>query len=499
MISGCYIDKNTTSRHYQDAGKEDIIDAHNYNITLDVRLWQSDSALLDECKSDATWTHCLPAPSRDAKKADADDVSDEMIAGKVQELVSRFEGRSSTLNGGKLSSSMGLCQSDMMTCVPSRSSKSPTSPDQIRSSTEDGADVSTSINVAAEANSRIRYEIGQALLDGSHTIPFCSPSEASALLTDLPLNSPLFVRRTSREWTFAVLAGRRTNSLGETSLMVYCGKGDGWKKKVLKKKRWGGYLRLVNQEAVSWDPPSVDGSNASRPPVEIASCPSKMEKPRRFSHLLESEVRLYKLNTLDPTDQCRELSDQKGEVDSKLRVAQTRASKAKLPRLDTTKKMDEMVAALRALAKTTVALKRENEKIGAERDLLKSKLEDTEQAKVSLEARLAAGHAQEVLHAIKGTGRARAKEAKGSSLEEMTKSVEELESEKQCLQDCLEIVTEKFFCLQSNLDVALGSKQAAEAERDDAKAREVEMKAEIGNIQEHIKRKNLEIDAGECD
>eukprot|EP00581_Thalassiosira_minuscula_P006261 CAMPEP_0183746522 /NCGR_PEP_ID=MMETSP0737-20130205/66797_1 /TAXON_ID=385413 /ORGANISM="Thalassiosira miniscula, Strain CCMP1093" /LENGTH=1528 /DNA_ID=CAMNT_0025982219 /DNA_START=266 /DNA_END=4853 /DNA_ORIENTATION=- len=91
----------------------------------------------------------------------------------------------------------------------------------------------------------IHYNIGSALMHKSHALAFTSPSQAFILLTKLPLNVPLFVKRTTKKWSFGKLVGRATDENGEMSLVVVLD-GKGKVRKVLERSKWQKCLRLVN-------------------------------------------------------------------------------------------------------------------------------------------------------------------------------------------------------------------------------------------------------------
>ena len=118
------------------------------------------------------------------------------------------------------------------------------------------------------------YQLGQTLRHPSHSLPFTSPSMASALLSKLPLGSPLFAKRTSREWTYAILVDRVTDpTTGEISIVVSLDdKRKG--KKVLERGKWEKCLRLFNEKAV--------GSSRARQPSS-----SSVQRQRR-SHSTDS-------------------------------------------------------------------------------------------------------------------------------------------------------------------------------------------------------------------
>mmetsp|Transcript_33041 Transcript_33041/g.69347 ORF Transcript_33041/g.69347 Transcript_33041/m.69347 type:complete len:1474 (+) Transcript_33041:52-4473(+) len=146
------------------------------------------------------------------------------------------------------------------------------------------------------------------------------------------------------------------------------------------------------------------------------------------SRQLEDELYLYKLETLNLTDACRELAEQLEEVESKLESVQAQAT-FRIHALEaelqdghhgmkslvkmTSVEMDGRLDALRALGKTAMrqaaklkerdselilvdrrlrktrrdikSLKRENKKVGDEKTYLKSRLDELEKVKIGLE------------------------------------------------------------------------------------------------------------------
>jgi len=96
----------------------------------------------------------------------------------------------------------------------------------------------------------VRYQVGDTRAHSAHSLPFSSESQASALLARLPLQTPLFVKRSDRNFTYSVLVERRDNgSGGGTSLVVAMNEG-GRRRKVLERRHWETCLRLVNTRVV---------------------------------------------------------------------------------------------------------------------------------------------------------------------------------------------------------------------------------------------------------
>lgn len=125
---------------------------------------------------------------------------------------------------------------------------------------------------AFQGDPAIRYEMGQELVSKEHSISFKSASQASALLLKLPLDSPLFVKRTSGGWTYAKLADRKMDDQGRVSLVVHLKEG-GWNRKILEWNKWDCCLRFVRGHAVSEALLSI-ASTARRPPTRTSTVPA---------------------------------------------------------------------------------------------------------------------------------------------------------------------------------------------------------------------------------
>jgi hypothetical protein len=99
----------------------------------------------------------------------------------------------------------------------------------------------------------IRYQVGDTRIDHAHSISFDSSTQASALLAQLPLQHPLFVRRSNQTFTYSILVGRMNNGdEGEVSLVVALDES-GTLKKVVERRKWGTCLRLVNSRRVNYE------------------------------------------------------------------------------------------------------------------------------------------------------------------------------------------------------------------------------------------------------
>lgn len=172
--------------------------------------------------------------------------------------------------------------------------------------------------------------------------------------------------------------------------------------------------------------PSVgaNGNNIADAPIGVPNA----RGGEMTSRQLEDELYLYKLETLNLTDACRELAEQLDEVESKLESVQAQAT-FRIHALEaelqdghvgmkslvkmTSTEMDGRLEALRALGKTTTiqaaklkerdselilleqrlrktrrdikSLKRENEKVNNEKKYLKNRLLELDEIKVGLE------------------------------------------------------------------------------------------------------------------
>lgn len=126
-----------------------------------------------------------------------------------------------------------------------------------------------------------QYQVGETLRDDSHSIAFTSSAQAWILLTKLPVNSPIFVKRTSREWTYATLIswigdehkyqegedteGHAVNGEDSRCTLVASLHSTRNAKKVLKRDHWKKCIRLVNAKAVD----GLDTATAS--PTSVAA------------------------------------------------------------------------------------------------------------------------------------------------------------------------------------------------------------------------------------
>ena len=101
----------------------------------------------------------------------------------------------------------------------------------------------------------VRYRIGDARVRRAHSLPFQSASQADILLTRLPLNSPLFVKRTDGQWTYSVLVGRLDDGQGGASLICVMDRSGAVKKTVCR-RYWTSCVRLVNDRAADQSRPA---------------------------------------------------------------------------------------------------------------------------------------------------------------------------------------------------------------------------------------------------
>jgi len=144
---------------------------------------------------------------------------------------------------------------------------------QRQSSSTSGQATASTASVNKHGHSH--YQIGQTLSHRNHSLPFSSQSQASILISKLPLNSPLFVKRTNREWTYAVLVGRMKDSDDENDcdkMSVIVALDDKRKvKKVLERCKWRLCLKLVNEKAIG---SSIAPTAAAADTTAIDSSPS---------------------------------------------------------------------------------------------------------------------------------------------------------------------------------------------------------------------------------
>ena len=124
-----------------------------------------------------------------------------------------------------------------------------------------------------------QYQVGEKLRDESHSIAFTSSAQAKILLSKLPVNSPLFVKRTSREWTYAIVVrwideqeqhpdvsdteGRVVKEEELRSSLVVSLHSTRNSRKVLHRNQWEKCLRLVNSKAVVKDDVSTITADAA--------------------------------------------------------------------------------------------------------------------------------------------------------------------------------------------------------------------------------------------
>ena len=116
---------------------------------------------------------------------------------------------------------------------------------------------------ASEASGpAFRYRVGETRVIPSHSAPLPAPEVAAALLAGLPRGSPLFVRRSDRRFTFAVLAGREGGQDGDGEGIVVALDAAGKQKKILEPRHWETCLRLVNARQVGDERRRLGGTAA---------------------------------------------------------------------------------------------------------------------------------------------------------------------------------------------------------------------------------------------
>lgn len=114
-----------------------------------------------------------------------------------------------------------------------------------------------------DSASVVRYRVGDARARPAHSVRFASTAQASALLAELPLKSPLFVKRTSHAFTYAVLVSRTDGGNGGARLVVAMDR-DGTRTKTLERKHWVSCLRLVNAGAINLQAHSDESSKETK-------------------------------------------------------------------------------------------------------------------------------------------------------------------------------------------------------------------------------------------
>ena len=106
-------------------------------------------------------------------------------------------------------------------------------------------------SVASEASGpTVRYRVGDTRVSPNHSARLPPPAVAEALLAELPLGSPLFVRRSNQRFTYAVLVRREREGDSGTGAVVVALDAAGKQTKVLERRHWQTCLRLVNTREV---------------------------------------------------------------------------------------------------------------------------------------------------------------------------------------------------------------------------------------------------------
>ena len=102
-------------------------------------------------------------------------------------------------------------------------------------------------------NDKFVYEVGQTLDNPTHSLRFSSMKQASRLLSGIPLNWPLFVKRTDRHWTYGIIVERTCDEInGELKSVIVSLNGDERRTriKVLDSTKWEQCLMMINLRTV---------------------------------------------------------------------------------------------------------------------------------------------------------------------------------------------------------------------------------------------------------
>ena len=103
----------------------------------------------------------------------------------------------------------------------------------------------------------VSYKVGDTLKCSTHSLRFSSTEQASKVLSDIPINTPVFVKRTDRYWSYATLIERiRDENSQLTHVVVSLTNGNGdeggiiMKTKIIQSSRWPVCLMMVNSRKV---------------------------------------------------------------------------------------------------------------------------------------------------------------------------------------------------------------------------------------------------------
>jgi len=103
----------------------------------------------------------------------------------------------------------------------------------------------------------VSYKVGDTLKCSTHSLRFSSTEQAAKVLSDIPINTPLFVKRTDRYWSYAILIERiRDENSQLTHVVVSLTNANGgveggiMKTKIIQSSRWPVCLMMVNSRKV---------------------------------------------------------------------------------------------------------------------------------------------------------------------------------------------------------------------------------------------------------
>jgi len=186
---------------------------------------------------------------------------------------------------------------------PSESEQREASQSQVKQSQAQSHTCVDSINKAPSSSKVIQYELGEKASDPAKQLhKFESNSEAVSKVSTLPINSGVFVKRTNREWTYAILVERHavptsdqhtqqscqdplqqsplSDMENEDHIVVVLDK-DHSSKKIIGKSKWRSCVRLPKSENSAV---TADGEEAKSPPSSSSSSsPLQVKQVRRNS------------------------------------------------------------------------------------------------------------------------------------------------------------------------------------------------------------------------
>ena len=103
----------------------------------------------------------------------------------------------------------------------------------------------------------VSYKVGDTLKCSTHSLRFSSTEQAAKVLSDIPINTPVFVKRTDRYWSYAILIERiRDENSQLTHVVVSLTNANGdeggiMKTKIIQSNRWPVCLMMVNSRKVA--------------------------------------------------------------------------------------------------------------------------------------------------------------------------------------------------------------------------------------------------------